>query len=37
VQPAEREEREKALRDTGVVAVVTSWSEVEVLVHERSS
>ena len=37
VQPAEREQREKALRDTGVVAVVTSWSEVEALVQEWSS
>ena len=37
VQPAEREQREKDLRDTGVVAVVTSWAEVEQLVQERSS
>ncbi len=37
VQPAERDQREKELRDTGVIAVVSSWSEVEVLVQERSS
>ena len=37
VQPAEREQRDKELRDTGVFAVVTSWAEVEQLVQERSS
>ncbi len=37
VQPAEREQREKELRDTGVVAVVTSWAEVERLVQETPS
>jgi len=34
VPPAEREEREGQLRDVGVAAVVTSWSEVEQLVQQ---
>ncbi|MCW2605511.1 MAG: hypothetical protein JWO60_204 [Frankiales bacterium] len=34
VQPAERAEREQLLRDVGVDAVVTSWSEVEQLLAE---
>lgn len=37
VHPEEREQREKQLRDTGVVAVVTSWSEVELLVQQGRS
>jgi HAD superfamily hydrolase (TIGR01509 family) len=37
VQPAEREQRDEQLRDTGVVAVVTSWAEVERLVQEPPS
>ena len=37
VQPGEREQRDKELRDCGVVAVVTSWSEVEQLVQESST
>ena len=37
VQPGERDQRDKELRDTGVVAVVTSWSEVELLVRESAS
>lgn len=32
-----REQREKAPRDTGVVAVVTSWSRIQLLVQEQSS
>ena len=34
VPPAERAQREKELRDTGVVTVVTSWGEAERLVEE---
>ncbi len=36
VPPAEREHRERLLRDSGVAAVVTSWTDVEALLGESA-
>ena len=35
VPPDERKEREEALREIGVVAVVKSWAQVEALLSSR--